>query len=83
MGMSPKNARLTIMTTVKFANEHEAEFQELVDKGHSIHYMTHEFDMFLDPRAWRTWTDKTGKIAHLAMAIKSARVAKKLREKKK
>jgi len=86
VGKSPENARLVIVTSPEFLSKHAAEFDDLQAKGHTIlltSFLTMDFDMILEPRAWRTWTDSNGKIAHLAMAIKAARVAKKLREKKK
>lgn len=76
---------LRFLTTPAFFEEHEQEFTELREKGHTVtvgDYFDEQFDIALDPLAWRTWTDPTtGRIANLDMAIKAARVAKKLREK--
>ena len=81
--MGKTSTPLMFLFTDRFANEHPTEIQELVDKGHRVMYTGIEFDIILDPKAWRTWTDPTtGRIANLDMAIKAARVAKKLREKK-
>jgi len=89
--MGKTSAPLTFLTSADFYAKHQVEFDDLVSKGHSLQVIgddmfpnTPPFDIGLDPRMWRTWTDPTtGRIANLDMAIKSARVAKKLREKKK
>jgi len=84
--MGKTSAPLHFMTTLKFYEEHKAEFTELREKGHIVDLLGvgYDFNIFLDPLAWRTWTDPvTGRIANLDMATKAARVAKKLREKKK
>ena len=83
--MGKTNTPLTFLTTAEFMSEHQTEFNALIEKGHAIRVEErNDFDIFLDPLAWRTWTDTvTGKIANLDMAIKAARVAKKLREKTK
>ena len=86
--MGKTSAPLSYVTTQGFRDEHYQEFKDLQDKGHHVMLLTdpglndHTFDIILDPRAWRTWTDPvTGRIANLDMATKAARVAKKLREK--
>ena len=84
--MGKTSTPLRYATTEAFYIEHKAEFDDLVAKGHTLNvaHALEEFDIFLDPVAWRTWTDPvTGRIANLDMATKAARVAKKLREKKK
>ena len=93
--MGKTSAPLTFLTSRDFYGEHEKEFEELAAKGHQVNILPrpmddgsspdpYYYDIMLDPKAWRTWTDPvTGRIANLDMAIKAARVAKKLREKKK
>ncbi len=90
--MGKPNAPLHFATTFDFYTDHETEFRELVEKGHQVSVLPRDtcevylgaFDIFLDPLAWRTWTDPvTKRIANLDMAIKAARVAKKLRGKEK
>ena len=81
--MGKTSAPLTFLFPLKFATEHKKEVNELVNKGHTVMYTDWTFDIALGPLMWRTWTDPvTGRIANLDMAIKAARVAKKLREKK-
>ncbi len=81
--MGKSNAPLTFLIPIKFAEEHSVELRELVDKGHTLMYSHDEYDIALGPRMWRTWTDPvTKRIANLDMAMKAARVTKKLREKK-
>jgi len=83
--MGKSSAPLHFLTTPDFYHEHQEEFDDLKDKGHTVSvgdYCDEHCDIILDPKAWRTWTDPvTGRIANLDMAIKAARVAKKLREK--
>ena len=84
--MGKTSTPLRFLTTTAFFREHRAEFAELMEKGHHVDCVgpdQDEFDIMLGPLMWRTWTDPiTGRIANLDMAIKAARVAKKLREKK-
>ena len=81
--MGKTSAPLRFVTSFTFYHQHEAEFKELEAKGHVVNLEVSDSpDIILDPVAWRTWTDPvTGRIANLDMAIKAARVAKKLREK--
>ena len=81
--MGKTSTPLKFVTTLAFFGEHKAEFTELMEKGHTVTVeLPSDSDIILDPKAWRTWTDPTtGRIANLDMAIKAARVAKKLRDK--